>query len=633
MGNSSFSKGSGRHDKSLGMDQPICRRDFLNATLLAAGGALLGPITPKQLLAEGDWTGYGGIGDYAQSNGNTFEVMTAGHRIRSGDFDSLPADTIDTGETFDCVVVGGGVSGLSAALFFEKYAGPKLTCLVIDNHPVFGGEAKRNEFIVDGQRIAGPQGADHFQVPLPHSFMARFFELVGLEWRQFKYQPWGGASPEIPLGYSFEDSRGPDAFYFGSKFGQKSGMWLIDPWGKKLEGAPISDKLRLELLKYHGQQKSGLPFDYPGDEKSRQLDGITMERYLMERYGLSKETIQMFMADEGGGFGAGPDVLSAYCIYAFDVDRSMDEPALSFPGGNDGIARHLVKALIPDSIPGPNTLEAVSRGNINFQALDRPGQAARIRLSSTTVWMKHEGDPLKSNFVTVAYTRGGKVYRIKARSVVLAGGCWTSKRIVRDLPAAYREAYDQFYRSPCMMANVALRNWRFLYKMGISGCQWFEGLGSFTAVRKLPTFSTDAKSIGPDSPVVLTPKVLFTHYGSALEEQGNWGRAQLLTTPFRDYERQIRAQLTEMFSPAGFDASRDIVGIVLNRWGHAYVSPQPGFFFGSDGNLPPRAILQGAPFGRIAFANTDLSGTPDHRTAIAEAHRAVSQLVDQVLTE
>jgi spermidine dehydrogenase len=246
--------------------------------------------------------------------------------------------------------------------------------------------------------------------------------------------------------------------------------------------------------------------------------------------------------------------------------------------------------------------------------------------------VQHEGSPSSSNFVTIAYTRCGKLYRIKARSVVMAGGCWTTKRVIRDLPATHRQAYDQFHRSPCMMANVALRNWRFLYKLGVSGCQWFEGLGSFTAVRKLPIFSTDAKTIGPDSPVVLTLKILFPRYGLPLQQQGELGRAQLLTTPFRDYERQIRTQLTEMFSASGFDATRNIAGVVLNRWGHAYVSPQPGFFFGSDGNPPARAVLRAAPFGRIAFANTDLSGTPDHRTAIEEAHRAVSQLLDQVLT-
>jgi spermidine dehydrogenase len=622
-----------RHDRALGLHQPICRRDFLNSSLLAAGGVLLGPLSPQQLLASAtdDWTGDGGVGDYANSNGNTLEVMSAGHQIRDGVFDSRAPDTIDTGEVFDCVVVGGGVSGLSAALFFNHYGGPNLTSLVLDNHPVFGGEAKRNEFVVDGQRIMGPQGADHFQVPLPHSFMARFFELIGLNWSEFEYQKWQSSSPEIPLGNSFEDTRGPVGFYFGAKFGQKPGMWLIDPWKKKLQGTPISEKMRSELVKYNQQQKPGLPFAYPGDEKSRQLDRITIESYLMDTYGLSRETIQTFMAEEGGGFGAGPDVVSAYCIYAFDVDRSIDEPPLSFPGGNDGIARHMVKRLISDSISGPNSLEAVCRNNINFQALDRPSQPARVRLASTAVWVHHEGNPSASDLVTIAYTRGGKLYRIKARSVVMAGGCWTTKRVIRDLPATHRQAYDQFYRSPCMMANVALRNWRFLYKLGISGCRWFEGLGSFSAVRKVPTFSTDIKTIGPDSPVVLTLKILFPRYGLPLQQQGDLGRAQLLNTPFRDYERQIRTQLTEMFSASGFDAVRDIAGIVLNRWGHAYVSPQPGFFFGSDGNPPARAILRTAPFGRIAFANTDLSGTPDHRTAIGEAHRAVSQLLDQVL--
>lgn len=100
------------------------------------------------------------------------------------------------------------------------------------------------------------------------------------------------------------------------------------------------------------------------------------------------------------------------------------------------------------------------------------------------------------------------------------------------------------------------------------------------------------------------------------------GRAELLSTPFREYERLIREQLTEMFSCSGSDPQRDIAGIILNRWGHAYVSPQPGFFFGKDGNPAPREALRRAPFGRTAFANTDLSGAPDHRTAIEEAHRA-----------
>jgi len=106
----------------------------------------------------------------------------------------------------------------------------------------------------------------------------------------------------------------------------------------------------------------------------------------------------------------------------------------------------------------------------------------------------------------------------------------------------------------------------------------------------------------------------------------------MLTTPFRQYERQIREQFTRMFAGAGFNARRDIAAIILNRWGHAYLSPQPGFFFGTNGKPAPRDVLRNAPFGRIAFANTDLAGAMDHRCSILEAQRAVNQLLDQVLT-
>jgi len=116
-------KNGARHDRLLGMDQPISRRDFLNSTLLAAGGALASGATPLRLLAEEDWTGYGGIGDYRKSNGNTYDIVETGHRIRNGDFESLPPNVIDTGEIYDCAIVGGGISGLAGALFFIRLAG------------------------------------------------------------------------------------------------------------------------------------------------------------------------------------------------------------------------------------------------------------------------------------------------------------------------------------------------------------------------------------------------------------------------------------------------------------------------------------------------------------------------------
>jgi spermidine dehydrogenase len=246
--------------------------------------------------------------------------------------------------------------------------------------------------------------------------------------------------------------------------------------------------------------------------------------------------------------------------------------------------------------------------------------------------VQHDGEVSKSNSVTIAYLKEGKLYRVKTRSAVMAGGCWTTKHIVKDLPETHHRAYAEFYRSPCMMANVAVRNWRFLYNMGMSGCRWFEGIGNYMEVRKLALTGVEDSTIGPDSPIVLSLKILYSYPGYSTEEQGNRGRAELIGTSFRDYERQIREQFTEMFDSAGFSAQRDIAGIILNRWGHAYLSPQPGFFFGRGGQPAPREILRNAPFGRIAFANTDLAGAMDHRYSIMEAQRAVGQLLDQVLT-
>jgi spermidine dehydrogenase len=635
---------SSAEDKALGLDQKVTRRDFLNSTLLGSGALLLSPLSPEQLLSQrasapvaaDDWTGYGGVGDYANSNGNTPAVFDAGHRIRDGEFESLPANTIDTGETFDCVIVGGGISGLAAALIFQQLNGRGSSCLVLDNHPVFGGEAKRNEFLVDGHRLIAHQGSAFFPVPYPRSFIARFYESIGLKTPRLEYQKWGSSSPEMKLSTTPYLGSAPSGLYFGARFGHPEGLWLMDAWGKKLEDAPLSAKVRDELLKYQAANDSEAP-QYAGDKISRRLDTITLEDYRIESHGITRDTYRTFFSiDDGGGYGLGGDALSGFAAYAADtlhpLDISDDSGQQMFPDGNGGIARLITKTLIPESIGGEHSLQDVTRDSVNFAALDHPSSAARIRLNSTAVWVKHEGEPAKSEFVTIIYTRDGKLYRVRARSVVMAGGSWTTRHIVRDLASDRVEAYSQFYRSPCMLANVAVRNWRFLYKMGISGCQWFEGLGNYLQVRKMALCGAESPTIGPDSPTVLTIKVLYAYPGKPTGEQGHLGRGELISTPFREYERQIRRQLSEMFSRTGFDASRDIAGIILNRWGHAYLSPAPGFFFGKNGKPAPGEVLRAAPFGRIAFANTDLSGVADHRSSIIEANRAVGQLLDEVLS-
>ena len=644
----SESKLNSAADSALGMDASITRRDFLGSTLLASGAALLSGATPLQLLAEDgkdEFTGYGGVGEYAHSNGNTLEVLQAGHTIRDQVYETVPKDVIETGESYDCVIVGGGISGLAAALFFQRQAGANKKCLVLENHPIFGGEAKQNEFLVDGKRLISHQGSAIYQLQYPNSFLAHFYDSIGLKTPKLTYQKWSGADREFPLSKTPYEAigmqHGQYGFWFGAKFGQTPGMWVTDPVGRNLEGAPISAATKQEWMRWlKGVPTETKAFEHPkveGDAVSRYLDSITLEQHYMERFGLSRETIRTFLSPvEGGGAGLGPDALSAYSEYAFEMLHPLTsdsgETDQMFPGGNATIARLLAKTLIPAAIDGPHSVEGVTRNHVNFAALDATQSKARIRLASTAVAVQHEGEASKADFVSIIYLKGGKLYRVKARSVVMAGGSWTSKHIVRDLPEEQRQAYAQFHRSPCMMANVAVRNWQFLYKMGFSGCRWFEGVGNYMEVCRLALTGDADPTINPDSPIVLSLKVLYSYPGQSTEDQGNRGRVELLGTSFKEYEKQIRQQFDEMFAKTGFNAQRDIAGIVLNRWGHAYLSPQPGFFFGRDGQAAPREILRRAPFGRIAFANTDLAGAMDHRYSILEARRAVDQLLDQVLT-
>lgn len=631
-------------DEKLGMQGEITRRDFLGSTLLASGALLLDSVTPQEILAQTDeFTGYGGVGEYASSNGNTWTVLQAGHKIRDAVYNRLPKDIVETGEIYDCVIVGGGISGLAAALFFQRQAASRAKCLVLENHPIFGGEAKQNEFLVDGKRLVAHQGSAIYQLQEPQSFLAQFYDSIGLKRPKLSYQTWAGPQAEMPLARTPYDTTGMDqgqyGFWFGAKFGSKPGLWVMDPVRKKLQGAPISEATRVEWLRFlTGTSIEEKPFEHPkveGDATSRHLDTITLEQHYMERFGLSKETVRTFLSPvEGGGSGLGPDALSAYSDYAFEMLRPIPDETGNldqmFPGGNTTIARLLVKSLIPAAIGGADTVEDVSRNTVKFAALDSTGAPARIRLAATAVAVQHDGDPAKALTISVVYEKDGKLYRVKARSAVMAGGSWTSKHIVRDLTETHRQAYAQFYRSPCMMANVAVRNWRFLYRMGLSGCRWFGGaVGDYLEVRKLALTGVVEPTISPESPIVLSLKVLYPYPGLSTEEQGNRGRMELLSTSFREYERRIREQFTDMFAKSGFDPQRDIAGIILNRWGHAYLSPQPGFFFGKDGKPAPRETLRKAPFGRIAFANTDLAGAMDHRFSILEAQRAVNQLVPQ----
>ena len=161
-------------DRELGMGRSISRRDFLNGVSVALTSSVLptsavGAFQSLQARENDDYpptrTGMRG------SHVGSFEVA---HEMRDGKTWDRP-ETVD--EPYDLVVVGGGISGLSAAYFFKKLHGDKARILILDNHDDFGGHAKRNEFWHDGKMYLMNGGTLNVEAPAQYSTVA-----AGLLW-------------------------------------------------------------------------------------------------------------------------------------------------------------------------------------------------------------------------------------------------------------------------------------------------------------------------------------------------------------------------------------------------------------------------------------------------------------------
>ena len=349
-------------------------------------------------------------------------------------------------------------------------------------------------------------------------------------------------------------------------------MLLSDPWGKNLEGAPISAQVRRELLKMQSGAADFQPPRTHGDEISRRLDSMTFEQHLMEKFGLSRETVRTFLSPEAAviwirrGRAVGLRGLCAGCAASLgsrerraDVSRRKCRSRPPYR-----------EIAIPDATP-VLTLESISRTPVDFAALDRPG-AARIRLRTTVISVQHEAGGVK-----IVYAREGKLTSVRARSVIVAGGSWTAKHIVKDLPASHRDAYAHLSRA-LPMANVALATGAFLYKLGISECQWFEGIGNYTAVRKLATFSATCRPrYRPILPLCSPWKILFSNPALAIGEQVSRGRRGTDRNAISRLRKENPRTVQPDVRQSGISCAR-YCGHHFEPLGHAYLSAQPGFF-------------------------------------------------------
>jgi spermidine dehydrogenase len=639
------------------MHRRITRRDFLNGVAVTAGAALMpwhlaaadGPAAPEK--ASGDYppalTGMRG------SHPGSFD---AAHSLRDGTFWDSVGKPEDTGETYDLIVVGGGISGLSAAHFYRKIAGPKAGILILDNHDDFGGHAKRNEFRVNNAFRLGFGGTFSIESPAPYSPVAKaLIEELGIDVPSYsKYVDKNlyrslGLRPKI---FFDKETFGADKLAVnpsprGGTESEDSATGSPELLKQFLADAPLAEQAKRDLQRLFQEPKDYFP-GQTSEEKKAKLARMSYASFLKEVAGVHPDIIKMYQTMPHPLFGVGIDAVSAQDAWGFDLPgldgmklddkpgKGMNRDAIPneeagkyffhFPDGNASIARLLVRKLIPGVLSG-STMADIVLAKANYAKLDDAGSPVRIRLNSTAVRVKHLGDSASVKEVEVSYARGGKVYTARAKNSILA--CWhvVIPYICEELPDKQKEALASAQKVPLLYTNVAVRNWTSFHKLGTNAV-YAPGMYHSYVNLDLPV------SIGgyqcahkPEEPIIVHLMKAACHPGLPAREQHRMGRMELFATDFETMERNIRDQMARTLGPGGFDPARDITAITVNRWPHGYAYEYNSLFdkFWLEGGVTPCEIAR-TPWRRIAVANADAGAYAYTDEAINQAYRAVGEL-------
>jgi spermidine dehydrogenase len=644
------------------MDARITRRDFLNGLALAAGAAVLPSIVPPEMwaavaadLEAQDVPGYypPGKTGLRGSHAGSFETM---HKVRDVAFWEDAPKAVDTGETYDLAIVGGGISGLAAAHYFRKAAGGQARVLILENHDDFGGHAKRNEFRTGGRTILGFGGTYSIESPSPYSAIAKgLIEELGIDVPSYhKYVKKDlyrslGLKSRI---FFDKETFGVDKLVANPAHSGADESGLTDERGEAdlrdfLQEAPLSAKAKEDFQRLLTEAKDYFP-GFSSDEKKARLARISYAEYLTDTIGVSDEIVKLFQAYPHPLFGLGIDAVAAQDAWGLEMPgfsglkldptpgKGMNRDAVRsgeaekyffhFPDGNASIARLLVRKLIPAAIPGSSATDVVL-AKADYSKLDEPSSSTRIRLNSTVVKVNHRGDPASAKEVDVTYFTENKLKTVRAAHCILA--CWhvVIPYIAQELPDAQKEALASAQKVPLLYNNVLVRNWSAFQKLGARGI-YAPGMYHTSVNLDLPV------SIGgyectksPDEPIVVHMMKAACEPGRPAREQHKLGRIQLYTTMFEAYERNIREQLARMLGPGGFEPARDILEITVNRWPHGYAYEYNSLAdpFWLEGGETPCQVAR-RPFGRMAIANSDAGAYAYTDCAIDHAHRAVQEL-------
>jgi spermidine dehydrogenase len=641
-------------DRELGMDRDITRRDFLNGMAIGAGGVLASAWLPGMLDAQTAATGQDALGYYPPtltgmrgSHPGSFETA---HAVRDGDFWEKAGKPVDTGENYDLIVVGGGISGLAAAYFYRKQT-PSVRILILDNHDDFGGHAKRNEFRPGGRLLLTNGGTVAIESPFPYSKQAR--ELIaelGIDPPAFQKEYTDrDAYQGMGFAYFFDkETFDAERLVTGVPSGYGRGRTAGGKWADFLAKTPLSAEAQKDIVRIQEDEVDYMT-GVPQAEKKSRLSRMSYKDFLLNWIKAHPEALKFYQTRTHGLYGIGIDAVPALDCWAIHfpgfqgmgLDRvpskgltftalgevtPQEEYHFHFPDGNASIARLLVRSLVPGSAPG-NTAEDIVTAKMDYNRLDHSDSAVRIRLNSTAVAVHHAGDKASAKAVEVIYGREGKVYSVRGRGTVLA--CWNVviPYICPDLPPEQKQALHYGVKVPLVYTVVALRNWSSFHKLGIRGVSCPGMYHSSINLDQAINIGEYKPSRSAEDPILVRMLRTPCQPGLPAREQQRAGHYELLATPFETFERNIRDQLARVLGSGGFDPARDIEAITVNRWPHGYAYEYNPLWDPDwpQGKRPCDIARQ--RFGRITIANSDAAAAAYTDQAIDQGYRAVQELL------